>query len=75
MHGRVSQNFPGGTYKQVPHVQEVWGYSRKENSKRPTTFGETLCCPCDPNFTKEILKNTKENLNFSVFNFNIKIFF
>ena len=51
---RVSQNFPDGTQKIFSHVLEVWGYSRKENSKRPTTFGETLCCPCDPNFTKEI---------------------
>ena len=39
--------------------------------RRTYQFGETQCCPCDPNFTKEILKNTKENVNFSVFKFNI----
>jgi hypothetical protein len=48
---------------------------RKENSKKPTTFGETLCCPCDPNFTKEILKNTKEILILAFLNLTFKIFF
>jgi hypothetical protein len=58
------------TWKKVPYVLEVFGYSRKENSKRHTTFSETLWCPCDSNFKKEILKNTIENFNFRVFKIN-----